>query len=280
MLVTCAGCGRFDFLHHDAALIDAPDAPWRCAVHSDCPGAVCNDETGACVPARQCQALLAAHPAIGDGAYTIDPDGGDGALITFCDMTVDGGGWTLVGKVDGLHNMYTTWLIGPINVDDLATPVIAPSSYTCIDAVPLAVHVASEVRLSNEPRTEWMKWPLPAGRRTATFWQHTVGYSAIFASAASLVTVTRSDGTTKDCYQNDYGVLPADLHGGSYPYTAYNDVGNTTGNDHCVSVGVMVTGTQANGFGQNGNGFDAPGNDAAWPNPSLTLPPRLAVWLR
>lgn len=45
-----------------------------------------------------CQALLAANPSSADGVYSIDPDG-SGALPCMpcnCDMTTDGGGWTLV----------------------------------------------------------------------------------------------------------------------------------------------------------------------------------------
>ena len=52
---------------------------------------------GACTPPRSCADLLARNPATMSGTYAIDPDGAGGVapFTAVCDMTTDGGGWTL-----------------------------------------------------------------------------------------------------------------------------------------------------------------------------------------
>ena len=75
--------------------------------------------------------------------------------------------------------------------------------------------------------------------------------------------------------------MPFLQHGGSYPSATYNKAGNARKNDYCMSVAVLKTGTTADGWTQNSNGYDSARNSSDWPNSQKNhASPYLTVWLK
>ena len=91
-----------------------PGAPEVCdaSVDADCDGVTPDGCTS-------CLEILDSGGSSGDGLYPIDPDGPDGELDeveVWCDMSTDGGGWTLVQRTvwdwsesSQLETDYATW---------------------------------------------------------------------------------------------------------------------------------------------------------------------------
>jgi len=97
-----------------------------------------------------CKAIKTATPTASDGLYTIDPDGpgGSAPLDAYCDMTSDGGGWTLAARIVENNDHLNAGAVGTLtsptqstcsklsdgNINTLATELIrltceSPSVY-------------------------------------------------------------------------------------------------------------------------------------------------------
>jgi hypothetical protein len=109
--------------------------------------------SGACTAAASCSEILRLSPGAPSGGYTIDPDGTGPrtTVAVHCDMTTDGGGWTVMyaSPANNLESTSLTWTVD-------APEIVAAATSTLIAHRDGAFGVVEA----------WARFPLPARWRS------------------------------------------------------------------------------------------------------------------
>ena len=220
--------------------------------------------------AKSALQILALNPSAPSKDYWIDVNGTPRKL--YCDMSMDKGGWTLIGKVAGRENRYQTWLISNTNAGELVNrqPVTGSPAHACIDARQIASE-ATEICLSSHSSGRWVKSQISPLATAGTLFNHQAGPGTVTSSEHRKASGIGWNGGSTRTYVNPYCMMGLSGHGGMYPHFGVNTAGNTAPSDYAMAVGAHQSGTIVTPSGNwsgNGNGWDAPDSETNWPNSS------------
>jgi len=105
------------------------DAGSSCMDSLDCITSFCKNEV--CGHPGSCAEVLSVNPDASDGHYLIDAPDDAGPFEVACDMTSDGGGWTLIGNIvnDGVRNWDSYDVFVDYSVFGALADALAPMDY-------------------------------------------------------------------------------------------------------------------------------------------------------
>ena len=145
-----------------------------CGTNDDCLG---NCGGGACVDFKSCRDLKMNVPAAASDVYLIDPDqaGPETPFAVYCDQGTDGGGWTMVLKVDGRLPTFVyaspLWTdANTFNVDPALNRVETKlKSFTTVPLTELLVGIETPIAAQGALGLKFVKLAAPAMNAQALF---------------------------------------------------------------------------------------------------------------
>jgi hypothetical protein len=112
----------------------------HCSLAADCAGHACS--AGTCGYPLSCADLQVQAPGVGSGQYTIYPLAAQAPFVAYCDMSRDGGGWTLIWRSNGdatFEYDATLWTSATLMDDGNPQPTMGNAKYPGFTTLPVTV---------------------------------------------------------------------------------------------------------------------------------------------